>query len=254
MVLVTAPATLALNTAELRVIASLAGTSFGWAQSLRISLVGSLANLLPVPGAAAVRTTALVRDGVKVGRAAEASLLAAGVWAAAATLVTGIALAAAGAGLGALLVVIAGIGLLAVAVWRSVRRAGSRSTVTLLAVETATLMVSGLRVALGYGVLRQTVGAAEALVIGSSQVVAALIGLAPGGLGLRELIAGGLATLVDRSADIAIAATVVDRLTGQIGLALTIAVVAFWPGSEGGTLWRLIRRPADVGPAPGADA
>ncbi|MGH9112704.1 MAG: lysylphosphatidylglycerol synthase domain-containing protein, partial [Acidimicrobiales bacterium] len=81
LVLVTTPATLALNGLEYRFMGRTLGHRIGFRHAMRISLVASIANYLPAPGGVAVRTAALKRRGSTVRSAVSINAVAGLVWA-----------------------------------------------------------------------------------------------------------------------------------------------------------------------------
>ncbi len=247
LVVVTTPLTIALNAAEFRLIASTAGSPFAWRDAVHTTVVASLANLLPLPGAVAVRTTALMRRGASLRRAGEANVLAAMIWASVAALLGGLAaLREDSGGAVAVLVALAGAVALAVLAARVRRLAGAAVAQSLVFIELLTVLVSGSRLFLAARVVRQMVSIDEAIVFSLGQVLAALIGFVPGGLGLRELLAGGMASVIGSDADVAIAATVVDRAAAQVGMLVVLLVLVVVPGGPGGRLLQDVRGPVDA--------
>lgn len=227
LVLVTAPATLALNALEYRFMATRLGYRIGFAHALRVSLVASIANYLPAPGGVAVRTAALKRQGSTVRSAVSINVVAGLVWLGATGLVAGgvmlsndrlagRATAAAALGAGAVLVA---------ALW--LRRGGGHwrgPFRQVLLIELAMVVVSGTRVWLSLAAIGQPAGLGASIAISSSTVFAALLGIFPAGLGLREVLAGGIATAVGVPAAAAVAASAVDRVASQVGMAGTALV------------------------------
>jgi len=63
MALIATPATLLLNAVEFSLSARLIGQSIPLARSMSVTIVGSAANLLPLPGATLVRLAALKSEG-----------------------------------------------------------------------------------------------------------------------------------------------------------------------------------------------
>jgi hypothetical protein len=242
LALVMSPAMQFLNAAEFRLIASTAGSNFGWRDALNVTVVASLANLLPLPGAVAVRATALMRRGASLRAAGEANVLAALLWASASALLGGVAVAAAGTGVVVSLVIAAAglVGLVVVSL-RVQRLAGWPVAQRLVAIESATVVMSAARLYVAVRVLRQLANVGESIVWSLGQVLAALIGFVPGGLGLRELLAGGLASVIDSDSDVAIAATVVDRGAGQVGTLVFLALLVLVPGGPGLGVLRQVR-------------
>jgi uncharacterized membrane protein YbhN (UPF0104 family) len=224
LVVVTAPATLILNAFEYRFMASRLGHRVGFRHALRVSLVASIANYLPAPGGVAVRTAALKRHGSTVGSAVSVNAVAGLVWLGATGLVGGGAMLANGdlAGRATAAVVVGAWAMVAAAVWlwwgggdwgRLFRR--------ILVIEVAVVVVSGLRVWLSLAAIGQPAGLGASIAISSSTVFAALLGIFPAGLGLRELLAGGIAKAVDVPATAAVASSAVDRIASQVGMAGT---------------------------------
>jgi uncharacterized membrane protein YbhN (UPF0104 family) len=125
----------------------------------------------------------------------------------------------------------------------------------ILLIEVAVVFVSGARVWLALAAIGQTTDVGAAIAISSSTVLAALLGVFPAGLGLREILAGGIATAVAVPAAAAVAASAVDRIASQVGMAVPAVVVgvrrqdlsAPEPSSDAGS-------GAGSGPGPGPDS
>jgi hypothetical protein len=227
--LVSAPLIAVLNAAEYRVMGAVNDHRIGWRPAYRLAVLSSAANLLPIPGGVVIRTQALHRQGSTYGRALTANAAAGIAWIGAAALgsgalllvshhpVTPAALLLAG-GIGC----IAGVGLLLRGVNRD--HAGGLLA-SLVAVEMAIVAFLALRLALAFAVIGLHVSAAQAVALTAAQIIAAAVGFLPGGLGLRELLAGGIGSAVNLRASTAIAASVVDRIFDQLGLSLLAAVV-----------------------------
>ena len=83
VLLVLAPLTTLLNGLEYVGVARLVGQQPPLRRALHVAVLGTAANLLPVPGAVLVRVDALRRGGSSVGRSTAASVCAAFLWASA---------------------------------------------------------------------------------------------------------------------------------------------------------------------------
>ncbi|HEV7762806.1 MAG TPA: hypothetical protein VGO78_27540, partial [Acidimicrobiales bacterium] len=115
-----------------------------------------------------------------------------------------------------------------------------RNFVRLFLVESGLVLVSGLRVWISLAAIGEATPLGAAIAIASSTVIAALVGIFPAGLGLREGIAGVLAAAVSVPVAAAVAASAVDRVASQIGMALCAPVM--------GVRWRDVvgsKTPAD---------
>jgi uncharacterized membrane protein YbhN (UPF0104 family) len=83
--------------------------------------------------------------------------------------------------------------------------------------------VSGTRTLLALRAIGAPVSVGAAFAISGAAVISAAIGIAPGGLGLREGIAAAIAPVVLVPAASAIAASAVDRVASQVGVLLVAA-------------------------------
>lgn len=218
--LVGTPATIAVNAAELRAMATTLDRRhrLAWPDAVRTVLLATAANVLPLPGGALVRVHALTVVGVSLSRATAINLLAAVVWVAAAVLVAGVA-GLAYAPVAAAVALVAGVGVLGVA------GLGARAVATdwrpaaylrLVAIEVATTLVHGARLWLVLVALDVEVALAQALVLGVAAPLAAAAGVFPSGLGLAELLTALLAPLVALPAAAGFAATAVARVVGLV--------------------------------------
>jgi len=227
LALIGVPATVVLNAAEYGMSARLLNRRPLGADALRVSILSSAANLLPLPGAALVRSRALTHLGDGYARAIGATVLVGLTWLAVTLALAGVVITVTGTSLG-LVPLIAGV--LGVVVTYQVARRKLRSEslprvfATLVVVEVAFVAVSGLRLwfalaAVGFPDLP----AAAAMSIAS--VVATAVGFFPGGLGLREALSAAMAPLVGLPPEIAIVASGLDRLTGTAVLGVATLVL-----------------------------
>jgi uncharacterized membrane protein YbhN (UPF0104 family) len=225
LVLVATPSTLLLNAVQYRTMAAALNHRIGLRSAMRVSIVATFVNYLPIPapGGIAVRTAALARRGSTIRSAVSINAITGLLWAGVAAAVAGLALLAEPdlAGRGAIMAV-GGTGAVGISALL-VRRLGlhwRRIFGEMLVTQVALVLVSGLRVWISLAVIGEPASLGAALVISCSTVIAALVGIAPAGLGLREAIAGGLAAAVDVPVAAAVAASAVDRVASQLGLLL----------------------------------
>lgn len=229
LVLVTTPLTLVANAAEYRAMAAISGHRVSWPDAARLSVMASAANLLPIPGGVMVRTQALRREGTTYKRALAANAAAGIAWIAMGCIAAGgLLLFRSGTEpAGGVLLAVAVVSL--AAVWVLLRRAhrtlAHRHLGRLFVVELFTVMISSVRLYLAFMVLGQTIEPVQAVALSASMIIAAAIGIFPGGLGLRELLAGAIGVAVGLTAAESVAATAVDRIAAQLGLAIMAAVM-----------------------------
>jgi uncharacterized membrane protein YbhN (UPF0104 family) len=252
LVLVAAPSTLLLNATEYRIMASALDHDVDLRGAMRVSIAATVVNYLPIPapGGIAVRTAALARRGSTIRSAISINAVMGLLWA---------GLAAMGAGFALLFepdlarrggFIAAGGVVAVVASAVLVRQTGPRWRrvfVAMTLTEAGLVLTSGLRVWLSLAAIGQPASLGASLAISCSTVVAALVGIAPAGLGLREAVAGGIAAAVNVPVAAAVAASAVDRVASQVGLLLCAPFT--------GLRWRDLtgRSPAHMAPGEPVD-
>jgi uncharacterized membrane protein YbhN (UPF0104 family) len=221
-----------------------------WLDAARVSVIGSAANQLPIPGSVLVRVRALRQLGSSYRKASASTAIVAFAWIGTTGVMAGGFLLTPGPrGLGVGLLV-AGLVALIVA-YAMLRGQVDESSARLLMiqallVEAGSVVVTAFRL---YGILFAlgfSVSVAQAMALTISAVVASAVGVFPGGLGIRELTAAAIGPLVGLPAAAAFLATAVDRLTMLVVLSLlsllllrggfrperALSVSGVWPQAE----------------------
>lgn len=235
-VLVVPLATVA-NGLEYAVAARIGGHRIALGEALEISVLSSAANLLPLPGAALVRVRAMRRRGSSYRQALAVTVLVGGAWLATSLVLAGALLASrrgvtGGVALAAVLGA-GGLGLGATVLGcRRLAPAGeARALVTgLVGAEVLAVAVAAARFLLVLRALGLDVAVEQAVALTVAGVVASAIGFVPGGLGLREALAGAIAGLVGLPVATGVLAAGVDRLVGLPVLAALAAGVSVRAG------------------------
>jgi hypothetical protein len=219
------PGSILANAAELKVMArATADRPLPWVEAIRVVVVATAANLLPIPGAALVRIQALRTRGASGAAATGVNIAGAGIWIGAGLLVAAIVLvgfspvSAAVAGL-------VGLGACTAAWLVLVRAARPGRTLDamwrLLVVEPLVAIMHGARLLLVLAALDIDLDLVQALVIGVSAPLSAAAGVFPSGIGLAEALSGLLAPLVALPAASGVLATALNRV---VGLAVTAPI------------------------------
>jgi len=216
------PATIAINGAELRVIAAIEAITLPWMTALRTVVLATAANMLPLPGAAVVRTHTLVSHGVALAAAVRVILAAALCWVGVAAVLASIA-AASFSGVFALALGV--FGSAAVVVSAVTLHTSGRLFWQLIAVELVTTVLHAARLWLVFIALTITVDIREPLVLAAASPLAAAAGVFPSGLGLSEALAAGMAATIGLSAAAGFAATALMRVIGLAGTAVVALVL-----------------------------
>lgn len=207
------PVAIALNALEFKASGLIVSRRVPLPQAVRITVLGSAANVLPIPGSSIVRVRALAQGGVTYGRAISAAAAVGAVFVGTTILVAGLVQLLARPVLGVIWVAV-GLGVVRLAhvlVRRGVGAAGHRVTAITIAIEAAFVAVGAVRLWLVLEGLGVDVGASEAVALTVAGALATAVGFFPGGLGIRELIAAGISPLVGLPAAAGLGASVVDR-------------------------------------------
>jgi len=228
--LVCVPVIVVLNALEFRLMAHFAHHHPPMLEILQITVLGSAANLLPMPGAVMVRLANLRKAGVRVRRGLNLSAIIGLAWLGTACVLGGVvqlwshtAFALATLAIGATLLTIAAL-MLTRALDEGARVAGAME---LFAIECAFILMQSLRLFLIAAALRFDVSFAQTTTLAIATVAAAAIGFLPSGLGAREAIAAILAPIVGFPAAVGLVITAVDRLVSLTVLSVLAGIVTY---------------------------
>lgn len=221
--------TVALNALEYVMMGRIVGRRVRWVPALRVTVLASAANVLPLPGAVLVRVQGLADLDVPYGRAVGSAGIIGVAWVATTVLAAGTLQVAYGSLLLGLVAALAGLlGLVTGYAWLF-RRVGSEAPtlgLRILGIETAFVGVSAGRMLLLLWGLGSDAGWAEATALTVAGALASALGFFPGGLGLREVLAAGIGPLVGLPASTGVLAAVARRLGSFVMLGLTALVLA----------------------------
>ena len=237
LALVVVPLATVANGLEYAVAARIGGHRVALREALEISVLSSAANLLPLPGAALVRVRAMRRRGSSYRQALAVTVLVGGAWLATSLVLAGgllalrqwdtervVAAAVLGAG-------VLGLGAVATGVARLARPGQAQPLVAaLLGAEVLAVAVATARFLLVLHALGLDVAVEQAVALTVAGVVASALGFVPGGLGLREALAGVIAGLVGLPVATGVLAAAVDRLVGLPVLAVLAGAVSVRAG------------------------
>jgi len=226
--LVCVPVITGLNALEYRAMAHFADHHPPALEIVQVSIMGSAANLLPVPGAVVVRLANLHKGGVRVTRGLNLTAIIGITWVGSACVLGGIAQLWSHPGFGSAALAI-GVSLMTVSLILLSRtlEPGTRlrGAVELLAIEAAFVIMQALRLFLVAAALRFDVSFDQATALVIAAVSAAAIGFLPAGLGAREAIAAILSPIVGIPAAVGLVITAVDRVINLVVLSVFAGIV-----------------------------
>lgn len=192
--------------------------------ALRAASWSQIAELLPIPGGAIVRTSLLVQNGVKLARSAELVTLQALIWTSFGLLGGGIALLGNSVAAGGLIASGAfAIVALAILVWK---RFCVQTAARALGLRLIGMALFALRMKCAFAVIGIILPVSAAFGFAAAAIAGSSVSIAPGGLGLSEGIAALLAAQIGVSAAAAFIAVALSRLAG---LALNMLIVVLLP-------------------------
>jgi hypothetical protein len=217
---------LAYSATSLVLLARTAGVRIGFADAMRASARAQMAEALPLPGGAIVRTAALVAAGSPPTRSAALVIGTALLW---------IALASAAAGvmlitpvpLAGWTLLGGGIAVSLAALVHVARLGGLANAALTLLQRIAGLGVAALRVALAFAAVGAAVSLSETLPYVLAAIAGSASSLVPGGLGVSEALGALMAGLVRASPESAFLALAVSRVTQFLGTAIFAPFLEF---------------------------
>ena len=220
---------LVCNAGEYWLIAKTNGLNLKLAHCIRVTLIGSVANLLPIPGQSATRIADLGSREVTLSRAAGTTLAAGVLWAGWLFLVAGAASLDQKNVLWPATLSAAGLFCCLLSMTRiSDPRSRFRWLLAGSAIELLSVLIAWLRLMLSFEALGIEYTYSSVAVLLCANIVAAVIGLTPAGLGIREGAAALIAPLVDINAIVAAVSIALTRFIGMAVSAL-LALIAYRP-------------------------
>lgn len=190
-----------------------------------------LAELLPIPGGAIVRTRALMRSGSTLRRSSLLVIATAILWIALAMVAAGLALLSAQDRLGWPLVLAGSTFSIVFLLWLGVK-AGVGVAAGTLFHRLAGIGLTGLRLQCAFAALGMPIAFPDTLPFVLASLLGSASSIAPAGLGVSESLAALVATARDYPAGIAFLAVGIDRLfcLGGCGILALAALVK--PGNR----------------------
>lgn len=216
-----------LNATEYWLAARWVGVSVTPLQSIRITVLASAANLAPLPGAALVRGRELYNLGGELQAVTRSLAAIAMSWLSVSLSATAISIALVGSAsvaVGFLSVTLVSAGLIIFLLPTESGRSMAMLECVLL--EVAIVGVQGTAIYAAFHALSLDISLVQAIGLPAAGAVSSAIGVLPGGLGLREVLAGGLAPLLGLEPSTGVLGTAADRVIGLTALAVVSSVVA----------------------------
>ncbi|EDL47916.1 hypothetical protein [Erythrobacter sp. SD-21] len=217
-----APLGLAYAATNMLVTAKAAEVEMNFGQAFRVASFAQLAEVLPLPGGAIVRTAALVKGGATTTHSASHVFANALVWIACAAIAAGLSLLSLGwvpalLALGGLVIAIGATGWLA---WH----AGPALAMLSLVLRILGLLLVAVRLFFAFAALQLAVGFDETLVFAFASIAGSASSIAPAGLGISEAFAAILSQATSTVPAAAFIAVGLNRLISLLMAALASGI------------------------------
>lgn len=226
------PAAALVNAAEYAAAGRALGHRIRAVHAARVSVVATAANLLPIPGALMVRARALRVLGSNYRKSLGVLGAIGVIWLGMTGLLAGAVVLVDGERLGLGLAFVGGGVVAGAGAFVLLRLSIEPSKVVhwfvrFGVIEIASVLVFALRFDLVLNGLGYHTAWSQTITLTIASAAASAVGILPGGLGLREILAGALAPLVGLKSAVALFAVSVDRIIGLVVLALMSGALVF---------------------------
>lgn len=210
LILVLAPLGVLLGALNMLVLAGSIDSEMSMRDATRISAFAQLSEILPLPGAAVVRGSVLIDRGARIGQATRLTI-------ASAMLSVGCAALGAGISLGLMTLAGATFALLGagsiIASMVSLTHDGRLSmAIAALGVRIVGLVLVGVRLTVAFLAIGTAMTLSNAYPFAFAMIFGSASSLAPGGIGISEALAAGMATLSTVPPAAAVLAVAIDRM------------------------------------------
>lgn len=218
LLLACVPLTVIGNSTLLWQMARIANNRITPARAGLITILSTAANMLPVPGASAVRIAALKTTSNTYRDTSLVTFFTAICRVGTALVSAGVALYLLGFAVAASAILAAGIGATLAASFglRITLHAPTSSVFRLVILQFIMVGIGALRLWLAFSALNQSQSVPEVLVLALAGTISSVLGIAPAGMGLAEASAAGIALLIGVPASAAFLAEALNRITSLL--------------------------------------
>jgi uncharacterized membrane protein YbhN (UPF0104 family) len=209
------PLTMLFNALEFSVTARLLGRRVPFIRALKITIVGTAANMLPLPGATMVRIAGLKDAGASYGQGILVSMLVILAWLAISLAYSGGWLAVGGQVPLGLVMLCAGLVLLPVVmVWGRKLCRGWVTPAKVVLIRAALVLIDAAQLYFCLAAIGQSPSFVQASALTVTAVLGAGVSIVPAGLGVRETIAAAMGPVIGLAPSGAFLAAAASRIIG----------------------------------------
>ncbi|WP_156423901.1 hypothetical protein [Erythrobacter sp. YT30] len=212
LLLVMGPLTLVYSGINMQLMAKAISVRIGFLHSIKVSAYAQVAELLPLPGGAIVRTAALMKEGASTRESATIVAGLALLWISCAAVGGGVALLSVRL-VGEFLLVFGLVTVIATVFWLA-KVANWSIALYALGLRALGLLLVASRITIAFLVLNVTIDPIDALAFGFAIILGSAAAIAPAGLGIGEALSALMAEPNGVAATAAFSAAAINRLAG----------------------------------------
>lgn len=218
VILIGVPLTLVLNAIDIILTGRLIRQEFNFLGALKISIFGTAANMLPLPGGAVVRIAALKDKGAALGEGTRATFAAGIIWLGVSLLYSGLWMLSFSFVLGVLSVFVGGTAL-ALGVLMGLRTYGRGDTIVqIIGLKIAATLLITVKLIFCVWAVGTLISFPEAAIMTAADVIGSAVMVVPAGLGVNEGMTALLAQVAGLTAATGFLAAVTNRLATLLAL------------------------------------
>lgn len=226
------PATIYFNALEFVLSARLIGHKIGLKSAAETSVIGGVANMLPLPGGVLVRVAALKAEGASVAKSTSVMAFVAFIWAAVSFGYAGAWLVISGAtAFGLSFIALGCIGVIGCFALSMHLLDDHIITAQLFACKAGLVLVDAFRLYLCLLAINVAAEFGQASVLTVSGFVGSSFSIVPAGLGIREGVSALLGPLVGLTAAAAFLASAANRIIGLM-VSAPLALLLAWKAGD----------------------
>ena len=226
------PTAIAYSSINMMLMGKAVGAPIGFVEGLRVSVFAQVAELLPIPGGAIVRTAALMNRGAGTLGSTAVVLAFALLWVSVAAVGGGLALL--GTGIAGQALLVAGLaGSAGICAWLT-NRFGWRIALPALVLRILGIALVSARTVLAFATIGLVLGWSDSLAFAFGVILGSAASIVPAGLGIGEGISALLAAPLAIAPEAAFLAVGLARLVGFAGNMIGVVIFAWLIDEQGG--------------------
>jgi uncharacterized membrane protein YbhN (UPF0104 family) len=229
------PLTVFFNAYEFFISAKMISVHVSFVKSIEVTVIGSAANMLPIPGSTIVRVAALKMSGAGYRKSALVTLLIAFVWIGVSFLFAGSMLSLyPEKSLGISLLVFGAFTLLFTIIVSIKSKIKTRHYLNLFMVKLSLVFIDAVRIYWCFQAIDVIVDFSQASTFVISSVLGSAVSIVPAGLGVREYVSAGIAPIIGVAASAGFLTATLNRIIFLTGILPVAGILTFFNNENNG--------------------